>query len=70
MNKLINWMNDFFGDRPSLLPLLGIGLVIVDLILQFIPAIREGWFVSGNVLMHLGIILGIFGVLLAKALEG
>lgn len=70
MNKLIDWMNDFFGDRPSFLPLLGIVLVILDLVLQIFPGPGSGWFVDSNLLMHLGIVVGIFGVLLAKALEG
>ena len=70
MNKLIDWMNDFFGDRPSLLPLLGIGLVIIDLILQVVPGPGSGWFVDSNLLMHLGIVVSIFGFLLAKALGG
>ncbi len=70
MNKLIDWMNDFFGDRPSLLPLLGIGLVIIDLLLQIFPGPGGGWFVDSNVLMHLGIVMAVFGILLARALEG
>ena len=70
MNKLIDWTNDFFGDRPSLLPLLGMGLVIVDLLLQIFPGPGSGWFVDSNLLMHLGMVVGIFGILLARALNG
>ena len=70
MNKLIDWMNNFFGDRPGLLPIVGIGLVVLDLILQIFPGPGNGWFIDSNMLMHVGIIVAIFGILLARALEG
>lgn len=70
MNKLIDWMNNFFGDRPGLLPFAGIGLVVIDLVLQIFPGPGSSWFVDSNMLMHLGIIVAIFGILLARALEG
>jgi hypothetical protein len=70
MNKFIDWLNDFFGDRPGLLPFVGIGLVLLDLLLQIFPGPGSGWFVDSNVLMHVGIIMSVVGILLARALEG
>jgi hypothetical protein len=53
-----------------LLPFIGIGLVVLDLVLQIFPGPGSSWFVDSNVLMHLGIIVAVFGILLARALEG
>jgi hypothetical protein len=68
MNKTIDWMNDFFAHRPGLLPLLGIVFVVLDLLLQVFPGPGSGWFVDSNILMHVGAIMGILGILLARAL--
>ncbi len=70
MNRLIDGLNDYLGERPGFLPLVGIGLVFLNLLLQIFPGPGSGWFVDGNVLMHLGIILGLLGILLARAFEG
>jgi hypothetical protein len=45
---------------------LGIVLIVINGILQFVPA--SGWVGSTNLLLHVGIILAILGILLAWAL--
>jgi hypothetical protein len=57
--------SEFFAARKGLLPLIGIVLVIINLIFQIFPA---GWLTTSNLFLHLGIILGLVGVLLAWAL--
>jgi uncharacterized membrane protein SirB2 len=49
-----------------ILPLIGIVLVLINGILQFIPA--SGWVSDTNLLLHLGIVIAILGILLAWAL--
>jgi len=66
MNKLLDKLSHFIGDRPGLLPLIGVLLVVVNLLLQFF---RGNWFVDSNVLLHLGIIVSLIGILLIRPLK-
>jgi hypothetical protein len=68
MNNLVERLNDFFAERPGLLPLLGVLLVILNLLLQFYPGPGSGWFVDSNILLHIGVIMSIIGLLLVRAL--
>ena len=69
MNELLEKVNQFFSDRPGLLPLVGIGLIILNMILQVFPGPESSWFVDSNILLHLGLILSLFGLLLIRAWE-
>jgi hypothetical protein len=66
LNLILDRMSDFLAHRKGLLPILGLFLVLVNAILQFLPV--SGWLVQTNLLLHLGIILAILGILLAWAL--
>jgi uncharacterized membrane protein len=66
LNRLLDVLSDFLAVRKGLLPLLGILLIIVNGILQFIPTI--GWLAHTNLLFHIGVILAIIGMMLAWAL--
>jgi hypothetical protein len=66
INHLLDKISDYLAQKKGLLPLIGILLVFVNGILQFFPG--NGWMVDSNLLLHLGIILAIFGILLAWAL--
>ena len=65
-NQLLDHMSEFLSQRKGLLPLIGLVLVIINGVLQFIPA--SGWIGNTNLLLHLGVILAILGILLAWAL--
>ncbi len=65
LNRILDWASDFFAERKGLLPLIGILLVIINAGLQFIPA---GMLAETNLLLHLGVIVALFGILLAWAL--
>jgi hypothetical protein len=65
-STLLDRISEYLAHRKGLLPLLGILLVVVNAVLQFIPA--AGWLADTNLLLHLGIILAIVGILLAWAL--
>jgi hypothetical protein len=62
-NRLLDRFSGFLGARKGLLPLIGIVLILVNFILQFYP--QAGWWASSNLLLHLGIVLALFGVMLA-----
>jgi uncharacterized membrane protein len=65
-NHLLDNSSNFFAARKGLLPIIGILLVVVNGILQFIPSI--GWLAESNIILHIGIIIAIFGIMLAWAL--
>jgi len=65
-NRLLDRISEFLAQRKGLLPLIGIVLVLINGILQFIPA--SGWVSDTNLLLHLGVIIAILGILLAWAL--
>ena len=65
MNDLLDKLSNFLSRYPGLLPLLGILLVILNFILQLLPA---NWFAETNLLLHLGIVLSILGILLIRPL--
>lgn len=69
MNELIEKLNNFFGERPGLLPLVGVALILVNLLLQIFPGPGSGWFVDSNLLLHLGVVFGLVGMLLVRALS-
>jgi len=65
LSTLLDRMSEFFAARKGLLPMLGIGLILVNFIFQIVPL---GWISSSNLFLHLGIILAILGFMLAWAL--
>ena len=68
INKLsafVDHLSEFLAHRKGLLPLLGLALVLVNYVLQFTG---DGWVMQSNLFLHLGIVLAIFGLMLARAL--
>ena len=65
MNKLLDKLNHFFGKYPGLLPMIGIGLIVLNLLLQFFPG---SWLVESNLFLHIGLIISLFGILLIRPL--
>ncbi len=66
INQWIDTLSDFFAYRKGLLPLLGLVLIFLNLILQFVPG--SSWVASSNLLLHLGLLVAIVGFLLGWAL--
>ena len=65
-SQLLDTLSDYLAHRKGLLPIIGIVLIILNWILQFIPGL-EG-FAGTNSLLHLGMIVAIIGFMLAWAL--
>jgi hypothetical protein len=57
---------DFFERVKGLPILVGILLVILNFIVQYIPSLA--FLSDSNVLLHLGVVVGLLGVLLAEAI--
>lgn len=67
LSSLIDNASNYFAHRKGLLPLIGIVLVIVNYILPFIIGL-DNLITGSNLFLHLGIIIAIFGLMLAWAL--
>jgi len=65
LNQFLDVLSNYFAHRKGLLPILGIGLIILNYIFQFL---HLGWITDTNFFLHVGIILSIFGFILAWAL--
>lgn len=65
MNDFLDKVSDFLSKYPGLLPLVGLGLIILNLILQIFPG---SWFVDRHILLHVGIIVSLIGLLLVRPL--
>jgi hypothetical protein len=66
LSRLVDNASNYFARRKGLLPLLGILLVIVNFILPFIFGLNV--ITGSNLFLHLGVIVAIFGLMLAWAL--
>lgn len=69
MNQLLDNTNEFFSQRPGLLPLVGILLVFINLILQLIFSASDSWLITSDLFLHIGIIVGLFGLLIIRPLQ-
>jgi hypothetical protein len=66
MSKLLDWLSEFLAHRKGLLPLIGMALIILNFILQFL--LPPGWITGTNLFLHLGLIVALLGLMLAWAL--
>ena len=65
LSKLLDKLSESLAPRKGLLPILGLLLVILNFFIQFLPA---GWVRDTNLFLHLGLVVAIFGLMLAWAL--
>ena len=63
LSTLIDKASEYFAHRKGLLPMIGILLIIVNFILPFFMA--SNFITASNLFLHLGIIVAIFGLMLA-----
>lgn len=64
-SNTLDKISEFLAARKGLLPLIGLGLVILNLIIKLAP---DNWLAQSDLFLHLGVILAILGFLLAWAL--
>ncbi len=65
-NRLLDAMAEFLAQRKGLLPLIGMGLVLLNLLVAILfPGI---WLARVNLFLHLGVVVAVLGILLAWAL--
>ena len=66
MSKLLDRMSEFLAHRKGLLPIIGLTLILVNLLIQFI--IPGNFLATTNLFLHFGLIIAIFGLMLSCAL--
>jgi hypothetical protein len=66
LSRLIDRASEYFARRKGLLPLIGMVLVVINFFLPFLIGIN--WITGTNLFLHLGILVAIFGMMLAWAL--
>ena len=66
MSKFLDRMSEFLAHRKGLLPIIGLGLIILNLLIQFIAP--GSMIATSNLFLHIGLIVAIFGLMLSWAL--
>jgi hypothetical protein len=66
MSKLLDHMSEYLAHRKGLLPIMGLILILVNLLIQFI--FPGGFLATTNLFLHIGLIVAIFGLMLSWAL--
>ena len=65
-SKFLDRSSEYLARRKGLLPLAGIGLIILNfLIVSIFPG---GFLVETNLFLHLGLVVALLGLMLAWAL--
>jgi hypothetical protein len=54
------------AERPGFLPILAIGFILINFLLRIVPG--SGWIVESNLFLHFGLVIGIIGLLIIRAL--
>ena len=66
ISKLLDRMSEYLAHRKGLLPIIGMFLIIINLLIQFV--FPTSFLASSNLFLHIGLIFAIFGLMLAWAL--
>lgn len=65
INEIVERINAFMVKRPGTLPLAGVGLILVNFLLQIYPG-PDVWIAASNLFLHVGLVLSIVGLLLVN----
>ena len=66
ISRLLDRLSNYLAHRKGLLPILGIVLILLNLLLQFV--IPGSLLTTSNFFLPVGLIVAIFGLMLAWAL--
>ncbi|MBN2389726.1 MAG: hypothetical protein JXR84_03315 [Anaerolineae bacterium] len=69
MNELLKKVSEFLAHNKGLPVLIGISMVLLNLVFNLLPQWAIiAWLADTELFLHLGVILGLFGILLGDAL--
>jgi len=66
INHLLDSLAEILAQRKGLMIIISILLIVTNYLLQFVPGL--GWVSQTNLFLHLGVIIGLIGVMIAWAL--
>ena len=69
LSRLLDRTSDYVSTHRGVPVLIGVLLVILNYVLVIIPGVQLGFVETTNLFLHLGIIVGLVGVLLGDALS-
>ncbi len=62
LNKMLDKISEYLATRKGLLPIIGMLLIVLNFVLQFFPL---GFLTQSNLFLHIGLLVAIFGMLMA-----
>lgn len=65
LSKILSKLSGFFSSRKGLLIFIAVILVILNFV---VGLVFNNWIAQSNLLLHLGIVVGFLGILIAWAL--
>ena len=69
MNQLIDLLSEYLAHNKAMPVFLGVLLVVLNYVLQLLPSWPVvGFMAHSNLLLHLGVIVGLLGILIGDAL--
>ncbi len=68
-SKIIDTISDYVSAHRGVPVLIGVLLVVLNYLLRLIPETQLGFVESTDLLLHVGIIVGLLGILLGDALD-
>ncbi|MDF1513780.1 MAG: hypothetical protein P1S60_08230 [Anaerolineae bacterium] len=69
MTEVLKRVSDYLAQRKGLPVLIGVGLMVISMVVNLLPPLPFlEWLADTDVLLHVGAILGVFGILLGDAL--
>ena len=66
LSASLDKLSEYLASRKGLIPLIGMGLIVINLILQLF--FINSWIAQANLFLHFGLLTAIFGLMLAWAL--
>jgi hypothetical protein len=66
ISKLLDRLSEYLAHRKGLLPIIGLVMITINLLIQFIAS--GSVLATSNLFLHIGLIVAIFGLMLAWAL--
>jgi uncharacterized membrane protein YdjX (TVP38/TMEM64 family) len=69
LSKIIDRISDYVSAHRGVPVLIGVLLVVLNYVLLIIPGVQLGFVETTNLLLHVGVIVGLIGVLLGDALS-
>jgi hypothetical protein len=66
MSKFLDQMSEYLAHRKGLLPIIGLLLIFLNLLIQFV--FPGSFLATTNLFLHIGLMVSIFGLMLSWAL--